>query len=73
MFGQTKEEDEIGDILTNMLACASNQDGGEVFKQVERLVEKTSGEVDRTYEFLFNLCQVQMKQQMQEEAFRTLV
>jgi hypothetical protein len=56
-----------------MLACASNQDGGDVFKQVERLVEKTSGEVDRTYEFLFNLCQVQMKQQMQEEAFRTLV
>ena len=57
LFGQTKEEDELADILTNMLACASNQDGEDI-KQVERLVEKTSGEVDRTYEFLFNLCQV---------------
>jgi predicted transcriptional regulator len=44
-----------------MLACASNQDP-ESIKQVERLVEKTSGEVERTYEFFFNLGQVQMKQ-----------
>ena len=55
-----------------MLACASKQDG-ESIKQVEKLVEKTSGEIERTYEFWFNLCQVQMKQQLQEEAFRSLV
>jgi predicted transcriptional regulator len=61
LFGETQEDEELSDILTNMLACASNQDP-ESIKQVERLVEKTSGEVERTYEFFFNLGQVQMKQ-----------
>ena len=61
LFGETQEDEELSDILTNMLACDSNQDP-ESIKQVERLVEKTSGEVERTYEFFFNLGQVQMKQ-----------
>ena len=61
LFGETQEDEELSDILTNMRACASNQDS-ESIKQVERLVEKTSGEVERTYEFFFNLGQVQMKQ-----------
>ena len=42
LFGETQEDEELSDILTNMLACASNQDP-ESIKQVERLVEKTSG------------------------------
>ena len=53
-----EEEEELADILTNMLACASNQDSGEARASVEKLVEKTSGQVERTYEFFFNLCQV---------------
>jgi ferritin-like metal-binding protein YciE len=53
-----EEEEELADILTNMLACASNQDSSEARAPVEKLVEKTSGQVERTYEFFFNLCQV---------------
>ena len=72
LFATTDDQDELADILTNMLACASNQDDAAIF-QVQKLVDKTSGEIERTYEFFFNLCQVQMKQQLQEEAFRSLV
>lgn len=56
-----------------MLACASNLQDQASIAHVERLVEKTSGQLERTYEFFFNLCQVQMKQQLYSEAFRSLV
>ena len=55
LFSKTSEEEELADILTNMLACASNQDV-EAIGPVERLVEMTSGQLERTYEFFFNLC-----------------
>lgn len=55
-----------------MLACAANQDG-EVIRQVESLIDKAGADVEKTYEFLFNMSQVLMKKQLQEEAFRCLV
>ena len=48
------EDELLADILTNMLACASNQDA-EAIAHVGKLVEKTSGQLERTYEFFFNL------------------
>jgi hypothetical protein len=51
---KTASEDEVQDILTNLLACASNSD--DLIDPVERLVE--SFKFEKTYEFFFNLCQV---------------
>jgi hypothetical protein len=61
-----------------MIACASNIQGtkeerAQAVGQVEKLVDKTEGEVERTYEFFFNYSQLLMKKQLYLDAFRTLV
>ncbi|CDW76997.1 signal recognition particle 72 kda protein [Stylonychia lemnae] len=66
---KSASEDEVQDILTNLLACASNSD--ELISPVERLVE--SFQFEKTYEFFFNLCQVQMKQQLYQEALKMFI
>ena len=45
------DESEIGDIMTNLLACAANQ-----FDQIDRVNAVLSKLVndDKTYEFYFN-------------------
>jgi len=53
-------DDEVADILTNLLACASNQD--DLLQPVERLLE--SYNFDKTYEYFFNQSQVEMKQEL---------
>lgn len=53
-------EDEVQDILTNLLACASNS--SDLIEPVERLLEGGSYKFEKTYEYFFNMCQVQMKQ-----------
>jgi tetratricopeptide (TPR) repeat protein len=61
LYANAEDDEEKGDILTNMLACASNFTEG--IPIVESLISKQGEE--RTYEFYFNLCQVQMKQALQ--------
>jgi hypothetical protein len=54
-----------------MLACASNQDprsGANMGK-----ITQEAGKIEKTYEFYFNLSQVQMKQQLHQLAFRSLL
>lgn len=60
----TDEEELLSDIITNLLACASNLQSAADRAPIERLVESTSGQIERTYEFFFNLSQVQMMQQL---------
>lgn len=56
-----------------MLACASNQES-DVAETVIKLAEKAKqAETENTYEFFFNLSQVQMKQQLHQEAFKSLL
>jgi hypothetical protein len=69
---QAGQDEDLTDILTNLLACASNQDAKSI-QAVDRLVESTQGKLDRTYEFYFNLSQVQMKQQLHGLAFKSLL
>lgn len=64
------DDEYLLDILTNMLACASNQDSKAT--NVDKITQD-SGKIDRTYEFYFNLSQVQMKQQLHQLAFRSLL
>lgn len=74
LFHVTENEDsDLADILTNMLACASNTQDQQQVNAVENLVGKAGGKIEKTYEFFFNLAQLQMKQQLQEDAFRSLV
>jgi hypothetical protein len=64
------------DILTNILACASNFPSSSFAAardQVDRFVSKTEGQVERTYEFFFNQSQLLMRQQLYLEAFKTLL
>ena len=56
-----------------MLACSSNTQDKQQISLVENIVGKEGGKIEKTYEFFFNLAQLQMKQQLQEEAFRSLV
>ena len=72
LFQSTVEEEDLADILTNMLACAANTTDSQQVQQVEQLLQR-GAKVEKTYEFFFNLAQLQMKQQLQEEAFRSLV
>lgn len=50
-------EDEIQDILTNLLACAANASDSEL---LGKQASADSG-ADKTYEYFFNLSQVQMR------------
>lgn len=64
------------DLLTNILACASNFPASSFAAardQAERFISKTEGQVERTYEFYFNQSQLLMRQQLYLEAFRTLL
>jgi hypothetical protein len=48
-------EDEISDILTNLLACASNLP--EAIDSIDKLISGYD-KFDKTYEFYFNMCLV---------------
>lgn len=64
------DESEIGDIMTNLLACAANQ-----FDQIDRVNAVLSKLVndDKTYEFYFNESQMMMKKGLFEEALDSLL
>ena len=56
-------------MITNLLACASNQQ--DQIQNVERLAD--SLQFEKTYEYFFNLCQVQMKQSLYQDALKSLI
>lgn len=62
-------EDEVADIFTNLLACASNSE--DLIPTVERLAD--GFKFDKTYEYFFNQSQVEMKQELHQQALQTLL
>lgn len=52
------DKDEVSDIVTNLLACASNYP--DYTDAVNKLINALA--FDKTYEFYFNLSQVELKQ-----------
>jgi hypothetical protein len=49
------EDSDLADILTNMLACASNTQDSQQVSSVENLMGKAGDKIEKTYEFFFNL------------------
>lgn len=62
-------DDEVSDIITNLLACAANQEDS--IQSIEGLAQGV--QFDKTYEYFFNLSQVRMKQQLHQEALKVLI
>ena len=63
------DDDEITDIVTNYLACSTNEEQASTDK-VNAIISKYCGsnESDKTYEFFFNLSQVYLKDNLTEKA-----
>ncbi len=64
------DEDETGDIATNMLACASNM--VDEFQNVDSMITAKGG-FEKTYEYWFNLSMVQMHLSLYTESMNSLM
>ena len=60
-------EDEIQDIVTNLLACAANASDSEL------LDKQQAQDGSNTYEYFFNLSQVQMRKQLFQDSLKSLL
>ena len=69
LLKSTPSDDEVADILTNLLAIAANAE--DLIMPVERLIEGFN--FQRTYEYFFNYSQVQMKQELYQDAFHSFI
>ena len=67
------DDDEITDIVTNYLACSTNDEQASTEK-INDLLNKYCGSnnENKTYEFFFNLSQVYLKDNLTEKAINGL-